>query len=112
MCEKVSILPTVIVGNPARTLIRVLRWVGEWSSRDPIESHWHLGPVAVSPEVQGRGVGSAMISDFCSRLDVQALAYLETDKPENVRLYQRFGFTIVAEAEVLGVRNWFMSRRI
>jgi hypothetical protein len=53
-----------------------------------------------------------MITDFCSRLDARALAYLETDKAENVRLYQRFGFKVVAEAEVLGVRNWFMSRRI
>jgi ribosomal protein S18 acetylase RimI-like enzyme len=111
MREKVRILPTVIVGNPPRTLGRVLSWVGEWSSRDPVESHWHLGPVAVWPELQGQGIGSAMIADFCSRLDAQTLAYLETDKAENVRLYQRFGFTVVAEAEVLGVRNWFMLRR-
>jgi ribosomal protein S18 acetylase RimI-like enzyme len=110
--EKVRILPTVIIGNPPGTLVRVLSWVGEWSKRDPVELHWHLGPVAVAPEFQGRGVGTAMITDFCSRLDAQTLAYLETDKAENVRLYQRFGFKVVAEAEVLGVRNWFMSRRI
>jgi ribosomal protein S18 acetylase RimI-like enzyme len=110
--EKVRILPTVIVGNRPGTLVRVLSWVGEWSKRDPVESHWHLGPVAVAPEFQGQGVGTAMITDFCSRLDARALAYLETDKAENVRLYQRFGFKLVAEAEVLGVRNWFMSRRI
>jgi ribosomal protein S18 acetylase RimI-like enzyme len=110
--EKVRILATVIVGNPPGTLIRVLSWVGEWSKRDPVEPHWHLGPVAVAPEFQGRGVGTAMITDFCSRLDTRALAYLETDKAENVRLYQRFGFKVVAEAEVLGVHNWFMSRRI
>jgi ribosomal protein S18 acetylase RimI-like enzyme len=112
MWEKVRILPTVIIGNPPGTLVRVLSWVGEWSKRDPVESHWHLGPVAVAPEFQGRGVGTAMITDFCARLDPRALAYLETDKAENVRLYQRFGFKVVAEAEVLGVRNWFMSRRI
>ena len=39
-----------------------------------------------------------------------ARAYLETDKRENVRLYQRFGFTVVESAEVLGIPNWFMSR--
>jgi hypothetical protein len=40
----------------------------------------------------------------------RAISYLETDKPENVRLYQRFGFRVIESADVLGVRNWFMSR--
>jgi Transposase, Mutator family len=37
------------------------------------------------------------------------LSYLETDKSENVRLYQRFGFTIIEEAairEVLPQAAW------
>jgi hypothetical protein len=38
------------------------------------------------------------------------LSYLETDKPENVRLYKRFGYHVTAEAEVLGVTSWFMTR--
>ena len=37
-------------------------------------------------------------------------AYLETDKRENVAFYERFGFEVVGEDEVLGVRNWFMLR--
>jgi len=45
------------------------------------------------------------------RMDTcRTLSYLETDKSENVRFYERFGFTVVAEVNVLGVRNWFMSR--
>ena len=39
-----------------------------------------------------------------------ALAYLETDKPENVRFYERFGFEVVTEDDVVGVHNWFMTR--
>ena len=38
------------------------------------------------------------------------LGYLETDKAENVRLYERHGFEVVDEAPVLGVPNWFMRR--
>ena len=38
-------------------------------------------------------------------------SYLETDKPENVALYSRFGFEVIDQAEVLGVANWFMWRR-
>ncbi len=87
------------------------RWVGEWARRDPTEPHWHLGPVAVDSPLQGRGIGGTMLADFCARMDdCRALSYLETDKFENVRFYQTFGFTVIAEAKVLGVPNWFMSQ--
>jgi len=111
LAEKVRILPSVLLANQIATTGRILQWVGAWSRRDPTEPHWHLGPVAVEPAVQGQGVGRALMADFCTRMDECAgLAYLETDKRENVRFYRRFGFSLVAEAEVLGVRNWFMSR--
>ena len=49
--------------------------------------------------------------EYCRRLDAnEEASYLETEKPENVALYQRFGFEIVDEAEVLDVPNWFMWR--
>ena len=54
--------------------------MGTWAKHDPEEPHWHLGPVAVD-------------------------AHLETDRPENVSFYERFGFEIVGEQEVLGVPN-------
>jgi len=109
--EKLRVLPAVVRGNSLATPLRVLRWVGEWARRDPPESHWHLGPVAVDPHQQGRGIGTAMLRPFCAIMDdCRSLSYLETDKSENVRFYQKFGFTVVAEAEVLGVANWFMSR--
>jgi hypothetical protein len=41
----------------------------------------------------------------------ESLAYLETDRPENVRLYEKFGFVTTSEALVLGTPNWFMQRR-
>jgi len=76
------------------------------------DSHWHLGPLAVDSHLQGLGIGGAMLAAFCERMDdLRALSYLETDKSENVRFYQRFGFTVIAEAEVVGVRCWFMSFR-
>jgi GNAT superfamily N-acetyltransferase len=109
--EKMRVLPLVLIGNPARTLLRVLAWVGEWSRRDPSEPHWHLGPVAVEPLFQGHGIGTAMLTSFCATVDsTRAVAYLETDKGENVCFYQRFGFSVMESAELLGVPNWLMSR--
>jgi ribosomal protein S18 acetylase RimI-like enzyme len=111
LAEKVRILPSVVLANQLATARRIVKWVGAWSRRDLSAPHWHLGPVAVEPALQGQGIGRALMADFCARMDECAgLAYLETDKRENVGFYRRFGFSVVAEGEVLGVRNWFMSR--
>jgi hypothetical protein len=49
---------------------------------------------------------------FCAQMDAaRENAYLEIDRPENVRFYERFGFEVVDEEEVLGVSNYFMLRR-
>ena len=60
---------------------------------------------------QGRGIGSRILAEHCSRLDEERqIGYLETDKAENVVLYERFGYRVHGEAEIIGVRNWFMLR--
>ncbi len=54
-----------------------------------------------------------MMQVFCAQMDAaREDAYLETDKPENVRFYERFGFEVVGEQEVLGVTNYFMLRKV
>ena len=59
------------------------------------------GPIGVHPERQGRGVG----------IDEQRLpAYLETEVDRNVVLYEKFGFKVIAQAEINGVNNRFMWR--
>ena len=111
MLEKLAVVPSVVFGNPLGAMPRILNWVGEWAHRDPATPHWHLGPVAVNPPFQGMGVGRAMLTAFCAHMDAYgAFSYLETDKVENVRFYKKFRFAVIAEAEVMGVRNWFMSR--
>ena len=109
--EKLRLVPVAVYGNPICTTMRIIKWAGDWARHDLQESRWHLGPVAVDPPFQRRGIGGAMLAAFCTSIDAYgAVAYLETDKPENVPFYQRFGFAVIAEAEVLGVPNWFMSR--
>jgi ribosomal protein S18 acetylase RimI-like enzyme len=108
--ERLRALPDVFVTPPAITA-RSLRWLAEWERRDPERPHSHLGPLGVAPELQGRGVGSLILAEYTRRLDDRGEhAYLETDKPENVALYGRFGFEVMEEAEVLGTANWFMWR--
>ena len=109
--QQLRMLPTLLSLGP-RAAGRVMRWVGAWRRHDPEERHWHLGPLAVDAHLQGEGVGSRMMQVFCARMDAAGEdAYLETDKPINVRFYERFGFEVVGEEDVLGVPNWFMLRR-
>ena len=110
LLKQLRFMPAVLRDGPVATL-RTLRVMSEWKKRDPKDRHWHLGPVGVEPGLQGMAVGSQMMERFCARMDAEGeLAYLKTDKPENVRFYERFGFVTVEEAEVLRVPNWFMRR--
>ena len=86
-------------------------WHAEWDSHDPLEQHWHLGPIGVLPTHQGSGVGSMLMERFCKEVDACfAKAYLETEGDKNVRFYEKFGFKIVAESEIFDVKNRYMLR--
>ena len=100
-----------LASNGPRATLRTLRWIGSWARREPAGRHWRLGPVAVDEGLQRMGVGSRLMEVYCAQADASGEdAYLETDKPGNVRFYERFGFELVGEQEVLGVPNWFMTR--
>jgi ribosomal protein S18 acetylase RimI-like enzyme len=87
-------------------------WHAEWNRRDPKEQHWHLGPVGVLPGHQGKGIGSRLMQRFCREVDAcSAKAYLETEGAKNQRFYEKFGFRIVRESEIFGVRNLYMIRQ-
>jgi ribosomal protein S18 acetylase RimI-like enzyme len=109
--EKLALLPAVASGNPLGTTPAVLRWTGAWARRDPDQPHWHVGPVGVERDRQGQGIGGTLLAAASARLDAAgAAAYLETDKAVNVGFYRRFGYQVTAEADVLGLPNWFMVR--
>ena len=48
---------------------------------------------------------------LCDHIDdCGDLAWLETDKIENVRFYTSLGFELVSEVPVLSTSCWFMRR--
>jgi ribosomal protein S18 acetylase RimI-like enzyme len=79
--------------------------------RRPPGPWWHLSLLGVEPELQGRGVGSALLARWLADVDAAAEpARLETSREENVRLYERFGFAVGDELRLLGVPVWLMVR--
>jgi ribosomal protein S18 acetylase RimI-like enzyme len=108
--KTLALLPglSMTLGNK---LIRVLKWKSSWAKHDPKVPHYHFGPLAVLPAFQGKGIGSALLTHFCDLVDAEKVgSYLETDKEENVGLYEKFGFKVVEEETIFGVTNWFMWR--
>lgn len=92
-------------------IIRYKRGKSVWTKHHPKEPHFHLDHLAVMPEMQGRGVGSQLLEHVCMLVDGKSMpAYLEADSSENVRLYERFSFSVVSEAPALGVHCYFMWR--
>jgi ribosomal protein S18 acetylase RimI-like enzyme len=93
------------------TASRVEHWRNVWARHDPTQPHWHLGPVGVVPSLQGAGIGTMLMQRFCAVVDArESPAHLETDRLSSVRFYEKFGFRIIAEADIFDVRNRFMWR--
>jgi ribosomal protein S18 acetylase RimI-like enzyme len=100
-----------VPGPDATDMERFLHMGSILAAHDPEEPHWHVGPVGVEPGVQGMGIGKSAMGLLCDELDARhRVAWLETDKPENVRFYGGLGFEVVEEAPIFSARNWFMRR--
>ena len=109
--DKLRITPALVRGLGPRSALRVSSWLSAWSKHDPSAPHLHLGPIGVAPEAQGRHIGHRLMERYCETFDrTGGCGYLETDRPENVGFYRRFGFEITEEISVLGVTNYFMWR--
>ena len=90
---------------------RVIKWFTRWCHLDPDEPHVHLGPIGVSPDMQGHGVGTTLMRRYVEYLKQErAAGYLETDRPENVEFYKKFGLIVQREEALIGTRTWYMWR--
>jgi hypothetical protein len=103
------ILPLVRQGPGA--LGRLSQWGEAGVAHDPPETHQHVELVVVEAALQGMGIGHLLMERLCQEVDhIPHGSYLETDKPENVRFYERFGFEVTAEAPMIGITSWYMRR--
>ena len=72
----------------------------------------YLGLIAVDPDAQGQGVGSALLRAGTERADRDGLGiYLETGTEANLAFYQRHGFDILQEIHLpTAPMHWAMWR--
>lgn len=109
--ETLRMAGAIIVSNPPLGAWRIHRWLSAWARNDPSEPHAHIGPLAVSPAWRRRGVGRALMTQCCRRVDaIGAIAWLETDRAINVAFYKTLGFVVARHESRLGVPTWYMRR--
>ena len=109
--EEIPLAATTLLKPLGAAIPQVIKWFARWCHLDPEEPHVHLGPIGVAPEAQGQGIGTALMNRYIEHLKQERSAgYLETDRPENVEFYKKFGFAVQRQEQLIGTMIWYMWR--
>ena len=78
----------------------------------PAAPYWYLGVLATHPDVQGRGLATAVVAPVLEMADHDHLdCWLETSKTTNLGFYERRGFSMRLPVEVPdGPPTWWCRR--
>ena len=91
---------------------RAARFAVAIESRHLREPHYYIADIGVRPEMQGKGLGCALMRPTLDRCDREGLpAYLEASSERSAALYERLGFSVIRELRVGGSPPlWLMVR--
>ena len=74
--------------------------------------HWYLLAVGTKSDLQGTGLGSALVELGTAQADAARIpCYLETGTASNVAFYRKRGFEVTGRAEVYGFTLYGMVRQ-
>lgn len=83
------------LGAFGRRLGRAIRVKTAIEERHPPEPHFYIRVVGVRPQLQGEGVGSALMAPTLRRADAAGLpTYIEASSERSAALYERLGFVL------------------
>jgi ribosomal protein S18 acetylase RimI-like enzyme len=95
LLEQMKLLPLFIRLCGLSRLLRGQAMADAMEKNHPHARHYYLAFIAVAPQFQGMGLGSAMMEATLKPIDAGGMpAYLENSNPKNTRLYERCGFVI------------------
>lgn len=94
-------------------LEQIQRYANMKSHGMPDARHFYIKAIGVRPESQGSGYAHALLDAVHRRVDAHPTAQgigLDTEKPANVPLYQRFGYQLIATVPFNGIDVFYMFR--
>jgi len=109
--DLLRLAPTLLTSSSPVGTLRLAIWLSTWARIDPSTPHWHLGPLAIVPAWQHRGIGTQLMEYASHKASGDSL-YLETDKLANVGFYEGFGFSVLATPSILATPSWVMVRPV
>lgn len=114
LVDEIASIPTFLSVVSFARLGRMQRLRAAFDAHHPKAPHWYLFFLAVDPDCQGQGLGSAILKATLEKVDAQKqAAYLEASSEKNVTLYLRHGFEVTTEftPEPAGPTLWAMWRK-
>ncbi len=104
------------IANEAKKLEVLTTAVEEAKESLNLGSHIHLLIMGVSQEFQGKGFGGKMLRALIEKAEAEKKSiYLETQKEENVKFYEKYGFSAkkkIILPEPLNLPMWLMLRDV
>jgi ribosomal protein S18 acetylase RimI-like enzyme len=101
--DALRVLPGWARAIGLRDLLRAKRGTDSLDKVHPHERHYYLPFVGVTPEAQGRGLGTALMRPVLEKCDREEIpAYLEATSPASRRCYERVGFEVRSEERLAG----------
>ncbi|MEP6606361.1 MAG: GNAT family N-acetyltransferase [Nitrosospira sp.] len=92
------LIPTYMRVCGINRFMRLSRGFDTMKSHHPVEPHYYLYLLGVTPDRQLHGLGSALLRTMLERCDREQMpAYLEASSPQNIPFYQRQGFRVIKE---------------
>jgi GNAT superfamily N-acetyltransferase len=94
-------MPTIFTDPKFKESAQIAKQVGEeWVKNSKArhlslmpDRHWYVAIVGTEPDLQGTGLGSALMKRIIQMADqAHADCYLEANGPDNKRFYEKFGF--------------------
>ena len=99
----------MIIGEEAYQ--RNQRYEEESSKNEPANPHHFLGMIGVLAEHRGKGYARDLLNEIKNISLAHPVSIgicLNTEDPENVRFYQRFGYRIISELDIQELHSWCM----
>jgi ribosomal protein S18 acetylase RimI-like enzyme len=94
-------------------LMRMEAYLDLKKANKPSSPHFYLNTLAVHPQSQRKGIGSAILSHIHQMSEQHSDSHgvaLDTQTQKNVSYYQRFDYSVSNSAVLENVTNWFMFR--